>query len=756
MEISSIKTLLIEDEEDHISIISGLLDKLCLVNVSVETARTFQEAKKLIEETRFDLILSDLMLPDSAYHKTLERLTAIAKDIPIIVLTSLDDKDTILGLIKNGADDCIPKIQLSTAMLERVITYNIDRHKEKQVIKQSEAKFRNYFEKTNAGYVVTDLGGKILDVNPSFCNFIGYDKNEITGKNISDITFHEDLKESNKAISHILEDKTLLSTTEKRYVTKNGTVTWGRNSIQKLQWKNNKNCLFFEIINITERKTYEAELEKYRLHLEDLVQKRTEELTLTNKTLKESEEKYRDLYDNAPDMFLSVDIESSKIIDCNKTFTNVLGYTKDEIINLSIFDVYHASSIDNAKTAFIEFKEKGKINSVELQLKCKNGKIIDVSLNASAVKDNHENTIMRSIWRDITRNKEFEAKIKHLASFPKLDNNPILEINLDGEIIFYNNSAVKVLKKAGPNKNIDIFLPKDIINVIKRLRQENENQIYREVEIGNYVFNEYIQFITEFKVIRIYTSDITENKKAEKKLKETHNQLIHSEKLSAIGKLSASIAHEFNNPICGIRNVLESIADKDFEHDEEEKKSTLVNIAIQECNRMANLIKKLQDFHRPTTGFISSIDINQTIEDICLIYKKKLMERNIKLEIIYKENNIIVDCVADQIKQVLLNIIQNAEESISSEEGEITITVERKELNVLINVKDSGNGIERQHMSSIFEPFFTTKSTVKGTGLGLAICYGIIKKHNGDIKVENNAEQGTTFTIILPTKGGDL
>ncbi|MBI5428113.1 MAG: response regulator receiver protein, partial [Nitrospinae bacterium] len=233
-------------------------------------------------------------------------------------------------------------------------------------------------------------------------------------------------------------------------------------------------------------------------------------------------------------------------------------------------------------------------------------------------------------------------------------------------------------------------------------------------------------------------------------LKSAHQQLLHAEKLSATGKLAASIAHEFNNPIYGIRNVLEQIRE-DLALDETH--AYLVDLAIRECSRVATLIRKLQDFHRPSDGVVSLMDIHQAIDDMLLLAEKKMKERNIRLKKNYDPHLPQIRAVADQIKQVVLNLIQNAEEAIPDPGGEIVITTNAQPNTVLIEVRDTGCGISPETMKMIFDPFFTTKPQVKGTGLGLSVSYGIIKKHGGDLLVESVPGKGSTFIIILPCEG---
>ena len=261
-----------------------------------------------------------------------------------------------------------------------------------------------------------------------------------------------------------------------------------------------------------------------------------------------------------------------------------------------------------------------------------------------------------------------------------------------------------------------------------------------------------IEYRRAKKELKKYQQHLEElvNKRTEQ-LKTVQEKLIHTAKLSAIGKLSASIAHEFNNPICGIRNVLERINERISKGvNLNDTHKDLTALAIKECNRIADMTRKLHDFHRPSSGKISKINIHEAIDEIVLMSEKIMTERNIELTKHYSHNILEVDAVGDQIRQVILNIIQNAEEAIQETGGKITITTEMEDSNVKIHIRDTGSGIPPKNMATIFEPFFTTKPAVKGTGLGLAISYGIIKKHGGNIEVKSSLTNGTTFTIILP------
>jgi signal transduction histidine kinase len=233
-------------------------------------------------------------------------------------------------------------------------------------------------------------------------------------------------------------------------------------------------------------------------------------------------------------------------------------------------------------------------------------------------------------------------------------------------------------------------------------------------------------------------------------LEVTHEKLLHAEKLSALGKLASSIAHEFNNPIYGIQMVLENLNEK-AELDKTDKKS--VSLAIKECNRISSMIRNLQDFYSPTTETIVPLDVHQLIEDTLHICQKELVAGGISVTKDFVKNVPKIPVGIDQIKQVFLNIITNAREAMTDSGGRLGIKtkISGDKLQVLFN--NNGAVIPEENIGKLFDPFFTTKAGVKGIGLGLSVSYGIIKGYGGDILVESNPNEGTTFTVELPIKG---
>jgi len=239
-----------------------------------------------------------------------------------------------------------------------------------------------------------------------------------------------------------------------------------------------------------------------------------------------------------------------------------------------------------------------------------------------------------------------------------------------------------------------------------------------------------------------------------RELQETQKRYLHAEKLSAIGKLSASIAHEFNNPLQGILSVLKGFKRRAAL---EEEDMELLEEAIVEGDRVKDLIRSLQDFNRPSSDKYRPMDVHKSLDSVLLLHKSDFNGKRISVVLNYAERLPQIYAVADQIKQVFLNMLTNAGDACHQPGGVITVsTWQEGEDKVAVAIKDTGIGIKPSDMELIFQPFYTTKAEVKGTGLGLSVSYGIIKNHQGEIRVESQPGQGTTFTILLPIKGSEV
>ncbi len=230
-------------------------------------------------------------------------------------------------------------------------------------------------------------------------------------------------------------------------------------------------------------------------------------------------------------------------------------------------------------------------------------------------------------------------------------------------------------------------------------------------------------------------------------LQEKQSQYLHAEKLAAIGKLSASIAHEFNNPIQGVVTILKGLKRRAILEDEDKE---LLDLAIEENERMKNLIRSLQDFNQPSSDKKTLLDVHASIDSLLLLSKSDFRRKKISTVLNYDERLPEIMAIPDQIKQVFLNLLNNASDACLPGGSTITITTCHDEQNIAVAIKDTGVGIKPEQIDLIFQPFYTTKSEVKGTGLGLSVCHGIVQNHQGKILVESREGEGSTFTVLLP------
>jgi signal transduction histidine kinase len=226
-------------------------------------------------------------------------------------------------------------------------------------------------------------------------------------------------------------------------------------------------------------------------------------------------------------------------------------------------------------------------------------------------------------------------------------------------------------------------------------------------------------------------------------LKRTQDKLIQSEKLAALGKLTAGIAHEIRNPLTSIKVLIHSLAKKMTDAETKEKD---IGVIEDEIERVNQIINRFLDFARPKEPEFSSVDINQALEQTINLVSGKVKEQNVLLK---KELSSLPHIQADreQMKQVFLNLFLNALQAMP-EGGRLRTKTTLKGQSIRIEIQDEGTGIPERIKNKLFEPFFTTKE--EGIGLGLSMVKRIIDDHKGSIKVRNSHPQGTVFTINLP------
>ena len=248
--------------------------------------------------------------------------------------------------------------------------------------------------------------------------------------------------------------------------------------------------------------------------------------------------------------------------------------------------------------------------------------------------------------------------------------------------------------------------------------------------------------------------------KRTKELRAAQAEAVRGEKLASVGLLAAGIAHELNNPLTGILTFSHLIRQKmpDGSPDAED-----LDLVIRETKRCAAIIRRLLDFAREKTPEKKFADLNQIIEDTARIVERPAHLRDIEITMDLDPNLPPVWIDADLIKQVVMNMLVNAQHAIE-EKGSITVRTRRcpeprspepgaePVPMVEFSIVDTGCGIPAKHLQRIFDPFFSSKEVGKGTGLGLSVSHGIVRSHGGAIEVESRVGEGSTFRVSLPIK----
>jgi len=237
---------------------------------------------------------------------------------------------------------------------------------------------------------------------------------------------------------------------------------------------------------------------------------------------------------------------------------------------------------------------------------------------------------------------------------------------------------------------------------------------------------------------------------ARERMEVASNKLIQAEKLASIGRISAGIAHEIRNALTSVKLNIQKLVQSD-RLDETEKEH--LSISQEGIGQMEKFVKELLDFTRVSELNLARFSLEQILDESIKTLADTLELKEVVLEKKYKEGlpQVLVD--ADKLKQVFLNILRNAFEAVE-EKGKINISIslleEQEGSKIRVFISDNGCGIPEENRETIFEPFYTTKAS--GIGLGLPIARKIIEQHRGTIRVKENAAQGTSFEILIPTE----
>jgi two-component system NtrC family sensor kinase len=617
-----------------------------------------------------------------------------------------------------------------------------ERKRMEREIREATKRFEKIAEMGEDGIIVFDEDSRIEFANQMAAEILGFPKDQILGREFFSLIGKRD--------EEFLEEMVMRGEglgqkvcTEMSIQAPQGPIKEAEVCIAPTRSDDGRIKTYAYIRDITERKKFEKEL-------------------------RESEEKFRTLFERVQHgLFISS--KEGKFLDCNQALLNNLGYpTKEEFLNIDIAKDLYVNPED--RKIFQRLVEQhGFVKDFEVEFKKKNGEKITVLLTAHAKRDEKGRVIgYEGLNIDISERKRMERELKEVNEFlMKLIESSvdgIIVTNTRGDILIFNKGAEKILGYEGEEVigkiNIQSIYPPGVAReVMEKLRSPDYGgagkltsfPIFHRRKDGELIEGDlsasiiYDENGKEIASVGIF-KDLRERLRMERELQKTQQALLQSEKLAAMGRLTSQIAHELNNPIYGIMNTLELLK---TEIPPESKRRKILELALSESQRLAEMLRNMLSFSKPEEEKRRPVKINELIEGILLVMEKQMRETNIKVETSFDDEIPEVMASTNQMRQVLLNMLKNAKEAMPKG-GILTVRTSKEDKHALIHIQDTGVGIPEEIRDKIFEAFFTTKQKVKGVGLGLSVCYGIIKDHAGEIKVESEEGKGTTFTIRLP------
>jgi PAS domain S-box-containing protein len=374
--------------------------------------------------------------------------------------------------------------------------------------------------------------------------------------------------------------------------------------------------------------------------------------------------------------------------------------------------------------------------------------------------------LARSAERIQTADLQIRAERDRLDLVLRSVPNPIIVVDNDNQIITLNAAAQRLFSATHERDRHDqIALANDarFTSFLSQLRLEPTATKRGEVMLTDPETEEHLEMeVTAAdvrgphgSVVATVTAMQDVGRLRELERRRLEQVLFDTEKLAATGRLAASIAHEINNPLEAVQNSLYLLSRAVPEGAPER---SFLDIATRETQRMSRILRQMLGFYRPTTS-MGDTDINALVQEAEILVAKRLRENGVRLEKELLPTLPLIRASADQLKQVLLNLLLNAAEAmptggrliVATHTGVGELDAHSPDV-VRIDVRDTGMGISEEAIARIFEPFFSTKME-KGTGLGLWVSHGIVQAHGGTLKVRSRPGQGTTFTITLPIGG---
>jgi len=673
--------------------------------------------------------------------------------------------------------------------------------------------------------LLLDINGCIVRFNPYMETLSGYSLNEVRGKNWFD-TFL--VKTELATVRHIYNQAIMGNNTRGNIysiLTKNEQeriIEWYDTTLKDEQ--GDIEGLLAIGLDITDRVQTENQLAEYRQHLKKMVRERTADLNDTNNSLKkeicerkqieaalrDSQQQFRNTFEQAAVGIVHVGLEGS-FLKLNRKFCDILGYSREELLNLSFKDITSPEDLAMDKN-YVQQVLSGDIDtySIEKHFVCKNTSLVWVNLTVSLLKDSSgKPNYFIIVVEDISERKDAEKK---LLTFKEYLEDAVVkrtaELKKSNELLEREIEERKFAESALRDRERQLTLITDALPVLISYIDKNEryqfvNKAYEkwfnkkqseiegksvkdilgeaayEKKAGSialalsgtevdyeqslsynhlglrYVRAQYIPEKDEQGKIKGYFSlvtDNTERKRLEDEAQQQQKELARVARLNTLGEMASALAHELNQPLCAITNYAQaSIRLLNSETSDIKDIIAAMQAASSESKRASDIIRSIRQFVKPDDKIKKLEDVNEIIRESVNLTTHESTQRGVKMVMQLDESLPLLKLDKTQIQQVVVNLLRNGMDAMVDDHHsrrEFVVTT-RVDNNVEVSIKDTGPGIDTSISERLFHPFITTKE--EGMGLGLSISQKIIQTHGGKLWWESNIDHGVTFTFSLPT-----
>jgi PAS domain S-box-containing protein len=475
---------------------------------------------------------------------------------------------------------------------------------------------------------------------------------------------------------------------------------------------------------------------------------------------RESEARFTELFDTLQEgVYFST--PEGRLLEVNPALVRMLGYeTKEEVLAIGAQDLYLDAA--ERKRHVAELGKLGVLREREITLKRKDGSPVRCLDSSTGVRDSSGRLVrFQGTLVDITQHLEIKKRLREEQEFVRrlIDSLPdaIVVLDTDGQYT-YVSPRIRDLSGFEPEELIgkklgeriypdDLPAVEDVFHRLTAGESVSGQVEYRTLQKNGswctFRANASPLFDDKGKITGVVASarDVTESRRLEQ-------QLYQTEKLVAMGQMIAGVAHELNNPLTAIIGISDLLcgAAKD------ERTRHQTDLIHQQARRAAQIVQSLLAFSRPASAQRAPVKFDQVIRRSLQLHEHSLQQDQITVQFDPSPDLPYVDADANQLMQVFLNLLTNAEQAILEirDHGQIRIHVEHSGSKVSATVEDDGPGIKPGILAGIFDPFFTTKRPGGGTGLGLTICLSIVKEHGGTIEVQTSPLGGALFRVVLP------